>query len=132
MTPAEPEPAELAEVLGTLRAMLAFNCGDPRARGKPVAVQYEFVTPSGPVSYYCTCRDDEWDLRAGTLPAGHADVIIRTAPDALLAVISGTLGGREAVMSGRMDLRKAPSMPKLLAMRGMFNRYAKAQARRTA
>lgn len=122
---------ELDEVLDVLGEMMAFNSADPRGNGKQVTVQYEFVTPSGVSPYYCRASGADWELAQGSLPDGDADVILRATPQALLAIIKGEVGGREAVMSGALDLRKAPSMPKLIAMRGMFNRYAKAQARRT-
>ena len=46
--------------------------------------------------------------------------MIRTEPLTLHRLTSGELNGREAIVSGLLDIRKAPSVTKLLLMRGLF------------
>ena len=65
----------------------------------------------------------------GAVPHDEVDIVIRAEPSTLHRLTSGELNGREAIVSGLLDIRKAPSMPKLLLMRGLFNQYKKAQAR---
>jgi hypothetical protein len=128
-----PVEITLDDVLGTLRAMLAVNSSDPGwlRRSRRITVQYEFLDGDRIRPYHCRVDGPMWTLRPGALPDGDCDVIVATAPATLHGILHGSLGGREAMVSGRLRLRKAPSMPMLLVMRGMFNRYTKAVARGT-
>ena len=71
-------------------------------------------------------------VEEGGIPYDDADIVIRTEPLTLHRLTNGDLGGREAIVSGRLDIRKAPSMPKLLFMRSLFNGYKKARLRAEA
>ena len=129
----EPGEVTLEDVLGTLRAMLAVNSGDPGwlRRSRRITVQYEFSDGDRVHPYHCRLDGPQWTLAPGALPDADCDVIVATAPATLQGILRGSLGGREAMVSGRLRLRKAPSMPMLLVLRGMFNRYTKALARGT-
>ncbi len=119
----------IEEIIGELRAMIEHNKTNPgiiqRAFNIPLTVLYEFNVNGKIESYYFTLQGNVGSLDPGALPYDESDVVIRTTPDAVHQILDGTLSGREAVVSGRMEVIKAPSMPKLLMMRAMFNRYRK-------
>lgn len=119
--------ATLDDLVGVLRTMLIVNSRDPKwlRRGKRITVQYEF--PDG--ACWCRAEGPDWTLEPGSLPDEQCDIVVRTSPDVLYGILHGSLGGREAMVSGKLRLRKAPPMPMLLVMRAMFNRYTKAAAR---
>ncbi|MEN3361638.1 MAG: hypothetical protein V7637_5620 [Mycobacteriales bacterium] len=131
--PDAPVDVTLDEVLDTLRTMLVITSTDPKwlRRGRQITVQYEFTDGDRSLPYHCRSEGPKWTLVPGALPDSDCDVIVATAPATLHGILHGELGGREAMVSGRLRLRKAPSMPMLLVMRGMFNRYTKAAARGT-
>lgn len=116
------------ELVGVLRTMLIVNSRDPKwlRRGRKITVQYEFP---GHGAYWCRAEGPDWVLEPGSLPDEECDIVVRTSPEALHGILHGSLGGREAMVSGRLSLRKAPAMPTLLVLRAMFNRYTKAAAR---
>jgi hypothetical protein len=128
-----PVDVTLDDVLDTLRTMLVITSNDPKwlRRGRRITVQYEFEDGGRSLPYHCRSDGPKWTLTPGALPDGDCDVIVATTPATLHGILHGELGGREAMVSGRLRLRKAPSMPMLLVMRGMFNRYTKAAARGT-
>ncbi|MEO3813431.1 hypothetical protein ABGB17_30910 [Sphaerisporangium sp. B11E5] len=122
------------EAVAELREMLAASgsnttIADRLARGS-LSVLYEFLGPDGAVEpYVMRVRRDLREVAAGAVPYDQADIVIRTEPLTLHRLTSGELGGREAIVSGRLDIRKAPSMPKLLFMRSLFNSYKKTRLR---
>jgi hypothetical protein len=76
-----------------------------------------------------TVRPQERSVTPGAVAYDDADVVIRAEPITLHRLTSGDLSGREAIVGGLLDIRKAPSLPKLLQMRALFNRYKKALQR---
>lgn len=124
----------VAEAVAELREMLAASGGNPTiadrlARGS-LSVLYEFQSPDGTVEpWLMRVRRDLREVEPGGVPYDEADIVIRTEPLTLHRLTNGELGGREAIVSGRLDIRKAPSMPKLLFMRSLFNSYKKTRMR---
>jgi len=60
-------------------------------------------------------------------PEEKCDAVIETTPIALDEIMEGTLGGREAFLSGILRFRKTPGLRVLIRLRSMFNRYKKLQ-----
>jgi putative sterol carrier protein len=118
-------------ILGDIRTMLELNSVNEKwlKKRRRISVQYEFTVGDATHSYYCVADGPRWTFTEGTLPESECDVILETTPDILSDILHGRLGGREAIVSGKLNMRRAPSMPMLLMMRGMFNRYQKAVAR---
>lgn len=118
---------ELADVLEATahdRGLIA------RLAGGRLSICYDFVAPDGThAPYLMSISEHERGIRALPEVDEEADIVIRTTPATLHDLTSGDLNGREAIMSGRLDIRKAPALPKLLMMRGLFNQYKKAIAR---
>ncbi|GIH22229.1 hypothetical protein Aph01nite_05390 [Acrocarpospora phusangensis] len=131
------ETMTVAEAVAELRDMLAASGGNPTiadrlARGS-LSVLYEFENPDGTIEpYLMRVRRDLREVAPGAVSYDEADIVIRTEPLTLHRLSNGELGGREAIVSGRLDIRKAPSMPKLLFMRSLFNSYKKHRLRTEA
>jgi len=114
-----------------LRAALdVYRAGKP-ARS-PVTVLYELSDGDGFRSYHTRIAGDESRFAEGALDYAECDVVIRTTPEALHRILAGELAGREAVMSGALDIRKVPSMQKLMVLRALFSRYTKARRRQAS
>lgn len=123
-------PMTVTEIVAELRGMLALAGDSPsivrRTQRSALTVLHELVDDRGeivPWSYRLAAGVGT--LTPGALDYDACDIVIRTTPADLHRILSGELGGREAVVSGILDLRKAPSMAKLLVMRALFNRYLK-------
>jgi hypothetical protein len=128
----------IEDLAGELRDMLAVSQRHPtmsaRLFGQRLRVLYEFLPATGepsaePVPYLLTVSPEGSGVAPGGAPESEVDIVIRATPQTLHRVINGDLGGREAMASGLLDIRKAPSMPKLLVMRALFNGYKKARLR---
>jgi hypothetical protein len=121
------------EIVAELRTMLDLGRTSPsvvrRTQRQPLTVAYEFVDADGVHPYHLRIAAGAGTLTAGALSHDEADIVVRTSPTAMHRLLNGDLGGREAVVSGILDLRKAPSMPKLLVLRALFNTYLKAHKR---
>jgi putative sterol carrier protein len=128
-TPADQE--SLAGIAETLRAMTAVGARDRLwlRRKKDITIQYEFVDGETVHAFHSAVHGTDWQFGEGAKPDEECDVILRTTPKALSEVLTGVTGGREAMLNGTLSMRKAPSHPKLLLMRAIFNRYTKAQER---
>jgi putative sterol carrier protein len=125
--------AELVtELEDMLEKTLASSTLLSRLGRDQLTVCYELVDADGTVHpYLMSIRGTERGIRALEAVAEDADVVLRATPMTLHNVTTGAMGGREAIMSGQMDIKKAPSLPKLLLMRGLFNQYKKIRARQT-
>ncbi|PRX46634.1 hypothetical protein B0I33_107211 [Prauserella shujinwangii] len=128
------ETMSVDEIVGELREMIEVSLRNPttlrRLLGNSIVIQYQFVRPGGDVvPYVLTVADGRGGVEPGEVPEQDADLVIRTEPITQHRITSGELGGREAVVSGMLDIRKAPSMPKLVFLRSMFNQYKKARLR---
>lgn len=123
--------AELDDIVGRLREMTAVGARDRLwlRRQKNIAIQYEFSDSGDLHTYHSVVRGTDWTFAEGALPDADCDVILRTTPGVLRDVLTGVTGGREAMLNGKLSMRKGPSHPKLLLMRAIFNRYTKAQER---
>jgi hypothetical protein len=122
------------EIVGELRQMLDVSKGSAtlaqRLAGGTLTVLYEFRVPGGdPVPYVLAVGADRRAIEPGAVPYDDADIVIAAEPVTLHRLTSGDLSGREAIVGGLLDIRKAPSLPKLLLMRSLFNRYKKALQR---
>jgi hypothetical protein len=121
------------EIVLELRRMLEVSKGSAtlaqRLAGNALTVLYEFQAPGGAVPYLLTVGRDRRAIEPGAVPYDEADIVIRAEPVTLHRITSGDLSGREAIVGGLLDIRKAPSLPKLLLMRSLFNRYKKALQR---
>jgi hypothetical protein len=124
-------PSALELILEKLRAMTTIGSGDAlwARRANDIAIQYEFAEPDGLRTYHSRVQGTSWTFGEGALADEECDVILRTTPQVLDDVLTGVAGGREAMLNGQLSMRKAPSHPKLLQMRAIFNRYTKSQAR---
>lgn len=101
-----------------------------RLAGGNLSICYDFVAPDGAhAPHLMRISEEERSIRPLPEVDQDADIVLRATPGTLHDLTSGDLSGREAIMSGRLDIRKAPSLPKLLMMRGLFNQYKKALAR---
>lgn len=125
------ETMTVAEAVAELRDMLAATEGNhtiaARLARQSLSMLYEFHGADGAVEPYLMKIDEAgWNITPGPVPYDEVDIVIRTEPLTLHRLTNGELGGREAIMSGRLDIRKAPSMPKLLFMRSLFNNHKKA------
>jgi hypothetical protein len=129
--PAAGPETGLAEIVEIMRRMYEVSTSDPiwLRRKKSITIQYEFVVDGALVVYHGTANGRDWSFDEGALPDEDCDVIMRTSPAVLNDVLFGVSGGREAMLSGEMSMRKAPDHPNLLLMRAMFNRYTKFQER---
>lgn len=131
------ETMTVAEAVAELREMLAASGANPTiasrlARGS-LSVLYEFQGPDDTIEpYVMRVSPDVREVEPGGVPYDEADIVIRTEPLTLHRLSNGELGGREAIVSGRLDIRKAPSMPKLLFMRALFNSHKKMRMRAEA
>lgn len=123
------------DIVVSLREMLDVNRGSntltQRLAGGSLTVLYEFKVPDGGevVPYTLTVAGDRRAIEPGAVPYDDADIVIRTEPLTLHRLTNGDLSGREAIVGGLLDIRRAPSMPKLLLMRSLLNRYKKARLR---
>ncbi|GAA2446684.1 hypothetical protein GCM10010191_74730 [Actinomadura vinacea] len=128
MTVSSPESMTAAEVVAELREIVAATRGNGtiarRLAGGSLTVLYEFPEP-----YTLVVRGDERRVDEGAVPYADADIVIRAEPLTLHRLTSGELGGREAIVGGLLDIRKAPALSKLLLMRSLFNVHKKARAR---
>lgn len=120
------------EVLAELTAMASVTRTHSGLRGRllgsDLTVRYEMTGDDDAVRpYLLRVTADEAEVVPATTEA--ADIVIRAHPHTLHRLISGDLGGREAIASGLLDIRRAPSVPKLLVMRALFNTYRKALRR---
>jgi putative sterol carrier protein len=124
-------PGPVADLVGVLCTALVLSAGDDKwtKQDKRVTIQYELLHEQDVYPYYSWLDGSEWAFKPGSLPDDETDIIVRTEATILGDILSGRLDGREAITSGKMSLRKAPPMPMLMVMRGIFMRYAKAQAR---
>ena len=117
-----------ADIVAQLREMLAAGRGNDtlarRLEGGSLTILFEFPEP-----YTMTVTADDRRVEEGAVPYDDADIVIRAEPLTLHRLTSGELGGREAIVGGLLDIRKAPELNKLLLMRGMFNVHKKARAR---
>ena len=125
------DAGSLDEIVQTLRAMTAVGARDRLwlRRKKDITIQYEFADGGQLHIFHSSVHGTDWQFAEGALPDEDCDVILRTTPSVLQNVLQGVTGGREAMLSGQLSMRKAPSHPKLLLMRAIFNRYTKAQER---
>jgi hypothetical protein len=124
----------VGEIVVELRQMLEVSRGNPtltqRLAGGSLTVLYEFRVPDADsVPYLLTVAPDRRAIEPGAVPYDKVDIVIRAEPLTLHRLTSGDLSGREAIVGGLLDIRKAPSLPKLLQMRALFNRYKKALQR---
>jgi hypothetical protein len=131
------ESMTVGEAVAELRDMLAASERNTTISGRlakgSLSVLYEFQAEDGSVeSYVMRIQPGMRGVEEGGIPYDDADIVIRTEPLTLHRLTNGDLGGREAIVSGRLDIRKAPSMPKLLFMRSLFNGYKKARLRAEA
>jgi hypothetical protein len=118
---------ELAEMVRISRTSPTIT---QRLIGRALVVLYEFIEPGGSLSpFVMRVGGRRWGIEPGSIDPAEADIVIRTSPDTLHRLTSGALGGREAIVSGLLDIRKAPSMPKLLMMRALFNQHRKSRLR---
>jgi putative sterol carrier protein len=129
LTPEDaPDSLTPEDVVAELREVLAAGRGNNtmarRLAGGSLTVLYEFPEP-----YTMVVTRDERRIDAGAVPYEQADVVIRAAPATLHRLTSGELGGREAIVGGLLDIRKAPALNKLLLMRALFNVHKKSKAR---
>lgn len=126
-----PEQTMLDQTIATIRSMLEITAANPKwiSRNRSICVQYEFPGEDGARSYVTRIDRDQWELIEGAAPDDECDVIVTASAETLYGILHGELGGREAMVSGRMDLRKAPSVRNLLLMRAMFNMYTKSVLR---
>lgn len=118
--------AELEDMLEATRAnsSILSRLGSDR-----MSVCYELVDVDGTVHpYLMSINGTDRHVRALDEVDEDADVVLRATPMTLHNVTTGAMGGRDAIMSGQMDIKKAPSLPKLLVMRGLFNQYKKVRA----
>jgi putative sterol carrier protein len=127
----EVDRESLAGIVETLKAMTAVGARDRLwlRRKKDITIQYEFVDGDAVHAFHSAVHGTDWTFGEGAQPDEDCDVILRTTPKVLSEVLTGVTGGREAMLSGALSMRKAPSHPKLLLMRAIFNRYTKAQER---
>jgi hypothetical protein len=116
------------EVAAELRAALDVYSSGGR-RPKPVTVLYELLDGETIRPFHTRIRDGETWFAEGALDYDECDLVLRTAPETLHRVMSGELAGREAVMSGMLDFRKAPSIAKLMVLRSLFAQHVKARRR---
>jgi hypothetical protein len=104
-----------------------------RLAGHRLCILYEFTDPAAPRTaaepYVLRIEGERRTVEPGPVPFEQADIVIRTTPTALHRITNGDLGSREAMAGGLLDIRKAPSMPKLLLMRSLFNTYKKSRRR---
>jgi hypothetical protein len=119
------------EIVVELDQMLTVSRGNTSLADRlghgNLTVLYEFLVPDAePVPYLLTVGRDVRSIEPGAVPYDKADIVIRAEPTTLHRLTSGDLSGREAIVGGLLDIRKAPSLPKLLQMRALFNRYKKA------
>lgn len=134
-------PTTIAQIAAQLEEMLVAYQQNPtltrRLLGQRLRVLYEFLPHEHGaqhqeiVTYLLAIEPDRASVERRSAPYDEVDVVVRTTPDTLRRVTSGELGGREAMVSGLLDLRKTPSMPKLLLMRALFTAYKKARLRAT-
>ncbi|MFC5753275.1 hypothetical protein [Actinomadura rugatobispora] len=128
VSPTSPESMTAADVVAELREIVAAGRGNDtlarRLEGGSLIVLFEFPEP-----YTMRVSGDDRRVDEGGVPYEDADVVIRAEPLTLHRLTSGELGGREAIVGGLLDIRKAPELNKLLLMRGMFNVHKKARAR---
>lgn len=127
-------PRTVADVVTELSEMVEVSRTSPtitqRLLGSTLTILYEFQGPEGGCEpYVLRIGGDDWSVRPGRIAPEQADIVIGTTPDTLHRLTNGELGGREAMVSGLLDIRKAPAMPKLLLMRALFNRHKKARQR---
>ncbi|GAA4548928.1 hypothetical protein [Amycolatopsis samaneae] len=125
------EVVSLEAVLEILRAMHRITAEDPiwLRRGRRITILYEFEVDGELRSFRSTAEGSDWSFTEGTLSDDECNIVLRTDPAALYEVLHGVTGGREAMLSGRLSMRKDPEFPDLLLMRAMFNRYTKAKER---
>lgn len=125
------EQAMLDRTIETIRSMLDITAANPKwiSRGRSICVQYEFPWEDTARAYVTRIDRDHWEMTEGAAPDDECDVIVAASAETLFGILHGELGGREAMVSGRMDLRKAPSVRNLLLMRSMFNLYTKSVLR---
>lgn len=117
-----------------LTEMLEVSRRDPgileRLAGGHLSICYELIAEDDQISpHLMTIDGAERSIVPISDTDQDADIVLRAAPLTLHDLTSGDLNGREAIMSGQLDIKKAPSLPKLLMMRGLFNQYKKALAR---
>jgi hypothetical protein len=121
------------QIAAELRAMLDVASTSPslvqRTLKQPLTVSYEFLDQDAIRPFHLRLAGGVGTLQEGALDYEQCDVVVRTTPLALHRILNGDLGGREAVVSGILDVRKAPSMAKLMQLRALFNRYLKARKR---
>ena len=127
------------QIVAELDEMLVVTSNSPtlaqRLSGKELTVLYEFIAATGEDGeptiqpYVMHVSRAERGVRPGAVPYDTVDIVIRALPLTLHRLTSGELNGREAIVSGMLDIRKAPSLPRLLMMRGLFNQYKKMRAR---
>lgn len=132
--PEQAGRSALDRTIATIRSMLEITAANPKwiNRNRAICVQYEFPGEDGVRSYATRIDRDRWELIEGAVPDDECDVIVTASAETLYGILQGDLGGREAMVSGRMDLRKAPSVRNLLVMRAMFNMYTKSVQRAEA
>jgi hypothetical protein len=116
------------QVAAELRAALdVYSSG--RRRPKSVTVLYEFLDGATVRPFHTRILDGQTWFAEGALDYDECDLVVRTAPETIHRIMSGELAGREAVMSGTLDFRKAPSVAKLMVLRSLFAQYMKARRR---
>jgi putative sterol carrier protein len=96
-----------------------------------VKIVYEFVEDQQIIPYCFILEGGNASLRQGTMDYDKCDVVIRTTPETLYKILNGQFGSREAIISGKLDIRKGPSLTKLLVLRAIFNRYRKSKLRKS-
>ena len=129
----------IEQLVGELREMLTSTAGSrtlaQRLGSSDLVVLYELREGTDAAGepllrpHVMRVSQQERSVAEGAIPYDEADIVIRAAPATLHRLTSGELNGREAIVSGALDIRKAPSLPKLLLMRGLFNQHKKNRAR---
>lgn len=134
----------IEDIAAELKDMLEATLRNPtviqRILRQRLTVLYEFLPPDAAetdseppiVPYLLVISPERSGVTAASAPYQDVDVVVRTTPDTLHRVTNGELGGREAVVSGQLDIRKVPSMPKLLLLRALFNVHKKSRLRKAA
>ncbi|HVF20914.1 MAG TPA: hypothetical protein VNA14_11830 [Mycobacteriales bacterium] len=118
------------EIVDELATVGSVESGTPHRRARfaaaALSVRYELVDDDGAVRPYVMRVDgDGCAIAEAGAAAAAEDIVIRTDPTTLHRVLTGGLSGRDAIVGGRLDIRRLPSMPKLLLMRSLFTRYQK-------
>jgi len=98
-------------------------------RRNNLKILYEFLDGEQVVPYHFILQAGNTVFQPGALDYQECDLVIRTTPETLYKILAGQLSSREVLLSGALDIRKAPTMNKLLLFRALFNQYRKSKLR---